>query len=215
MRLRLPPALHRANSGISSSDRPKRMAAGNISTGKTMPVMIPKEARGLEIPGNKAMRLGTIRFSAVVIPDLRSSAKARGSAVCIKRFPTGIRLPVCCRSRIRRYTSVTNVTLAPKLLPRTTQRQERTGSCPAHSVKLSNVATMEQSCSAISTAASVPIRLAPVKYPVMTPQRQLTGRKAAKSRRAPSIRVSPIQFSAIQGAKWYSKNAMLPLNKML
>ena len=77
------------------------------------------------------------------------------------------------------------------------------------------VTTMEHSCSAASTAASVPMRFAAVKYPVMTPHRQETGRNAANSRREFTVRRSPIQFSASVGARKYRAAATAVLHRML
>ena len=197
----LPAAAHRASSGISSSAKPYRMQAGNISTGKTMPLKHPKAASGSSTSAFSASRFGTIRFSVVLMPDFSTSARARGTAACIRRLRTGIFAPVPMRSRSRRITRHPSVRHPPRQLPRMTHWQARPGSSPAQRVRASMVTAMEQSCSATSTAARVPMRLAAVKYPVITPHRQVVGRKAANSRRAPQVLVSPIHPSAIWGAK--------------
>ena len=71
------------------------------------------------------------------------------------------------------------------------------------------------SCSATSTAASVPIRLAPVKYPTMTPVRQLTGRNTANKRKESTVFGFPIHFSERKGANVYRNNATAELHRML
>ena len=63
------------------------------------------------------------------------------------------------------------------------------------------VVLMDSACSATSTAAKVPIRPAAVKYPVMTPHKQLMGKKAANSRNADAVWGSPIHTEARAGAK--------------
>ena len=180
-----------------------------------MPLTIPKAASGSSTSVHRASRLGTIRFSTVLIPVRRLSARARGTAVSFSRWATGIRGPVGGRSSSRRIIRHSSVRQPPSALPSTTQAQATPGSFPARKWSRSSVSTMEQSCSATSTAARVPIFWAAVKYPVITPHRQLTGRKAASSRRASSVRISPIQLSAITGAKKVSSRATAPLHRML
>ena len=165
-----------------------------------MPLTMPKLARGLAIAGFSARRFGTIRFSVVLIPERRTSAIASGAAACTSRPPMGKASPIPARSRIRRKIRQPNVRQPPRLLPRITLRQARTGFSPPQTVRAAMVIPMEQSCSATSTAASVPMRLAAVKYPVITEHRQLTGRNAASSRRAGAVSVFPIQLSASFGA---------------
>ena len=184
-------------------------------TGKTIPLTMPKAARGLEVSAWSASRFGTIKFSTVLIPVLQSSAMARGSPACSRRLRTGIRAPTAARSRSRRIIKHTRVRQAPRELPRMTHRQALVASLPAQRAKAPSVRHMERACSATSTAASVPIRLAAVKYPVMTAQRQVTGRKTANSRNASNVRISPIQLDAIHGANRYSRNATVKLNAML
>ncbi len=103
------------------------MAAGNIITGNTMPVSIPKAASGSATPS----RLGTMRFSAVDRPLFRSSARAKGTAVSRSRLVTGIRGPFGAFSRSRRIQSNVSVRAAPTPLPKITHWQARTGSDPA------------------------------------------------------------------------------------
>ena len=159
----LPEARHRASSGIKSSARPKRMQAGNMSTGNTMPLKVPKAARGLATDVLRDRRLGTIRFSTVTMPVRRSSAAASGSAVPQISRTTGIRGPLGGCSLSRRITRQVRVRTAPRLLPSTTQRHALPESEPAQKVRAAMVIAMEVSCSATSTAARVPIRLAAVK----------------------------------------------------
>ena len=145
----------------------------------------------------------------------KSSATASGSAVCASREPTGIRAPKGAFSHSRSKIRQVRVSTLPKELPMMTHKQAFTGSCSAKSANAPMVITMEQSCSATSTAANVPMRLAAVKYPVMTPHRQETGKNAAKSRSASTVLGSPIQTDATHGAKLYKSAAIQPLKAML
>ena len=88
--------------------------------GKTMPQTVPKAAKGDTAPGYSAKRLGTIKFSTVEIPVRRSSARARGMAVCIRRLRIGKRGAVCGFSRSRSITRLLRVRQAPMPLPRIT-----------------------------------------------------------------------------------------------
>ena len=51
--------------------------------GNTIPQTIPKAAKGETVPGYKARRLGTIRFSVVEIPDLKMSDAPSGTALAL------------------------------------------------------------------------------------------------------------------------------------
>ena len=62
------------------------------------------------------------------------------------------------------------------------------------------VTDIEHNCSAMPTAASVPMRFAAVKCPCRTPHRHSTGKNRANSRSAPDVHASPIQFAARKGA---------------
>jgi len=110
-----------------------------------------------------ASRLGTIRFSAVLIPAFKISAAARGRAVWQRRLPICGAFPDFGCSRCRRTMRQPRVRQLPRLLPKITHRQARTALAPAQSFNASMVSPMEHSCSATSTAARVPIRLAAVK----------------------------------------------------
>ena len=93
---------------------------------------------------------------------------ASGSAVSRNLAATGMGEPIRGCSRSRKKIRVSNVMADPKLLPKITHKQARLGSSPAQRVSIPTVIPMESACSATSTAASVPIRLAAVKYPVIT-----------------------------------------------
>ncbi len=74
---------------------------------------------------------------------------------------------------------------------------------------------MDSSCSATSTAARTLIRLAAVKYPLMHPHRQVTGRKQANSRRAGAAAPFPTQWTAMWGAPRTRIVATAPLHRRL
>ena len=116
----LPAAAHRASSGMSSSASPNRIQAGNIRTWNTIPLTMPKAARGLSMREFSARRLGTIRFSVVLMPDFSTSAMARGTAACNKRLLTGIFAPGFPRSARRSNIRQHSVRQAPKHPPMTT-----------------------------------------------------------------------------------------------
>ena len=156
MRFSSPAQWHRAISGISSSDSPKRMQAGNMSTGKTIPVTIPKRAKGLLTA--RARRLGTSICSRVEMPDFAVSARAKGPAACSTRRLMGSRLPLGTRRKRVRSVSTSSVRQLPMALPRITHRQARPESLPAQKWRQTMVTVMENSCSMTSTIASVPIR---------------------------------------------------------
>ena len=191
------------------------MHAGNISTGNTMPLTVPKAARGSETPGLRASRRGTMRFSAALIPAFRISARARGTAACRSLLQREIEGPAFARSRSRRAVRQERVRQPPSPLPSRMHWQALPASCPAKKDSASRVTAMAKSCSATSTAESVPIRLAAVKYPVITAHSPVTGRKAASSRRAPSVRLSPIQARAMPGARVNRRRATVPLHRRL
>ena len=180
-----------------------------------MPLTTPKAASGLSTRAFSASRLGTIRFSVVLMPDFRTSASASGTAACKSRLRMGILGPGFTRSRRRSAVRHTKVRQPPKQPPSTTLWHARPGSSPAQSDSAAMVTAMEASCSATSTAARVPMRLAAVKYPVMTPHRQVTGRNAANSRRESTVRTSPIQRSASAGAKKKRTADTAALQRML
>ena len=213
MRLSSPAQRHRAISGISSSERPKRMQAGNMSTGKTIPVTMPKTARGFATAS--ASRFGTSICSRVEMPDLAVSARARGPADCSTRRPMGVHFPlgICCRTVSA--VSISSVRQLPMALPRITHRQARPASLPAQKCRQTRVTVMEKSCSATSTTAKVPIRFWPVKKPVIRAHRQLMGRKHENSRSAGATAPFPIQLSAIFGAKRYRTVPTPRLQRML
>ena len=191
------------------------MQAGNIITGKTMPLIRPKALRASGTWLHSASRLGTSRFSAVVMPERTTSAPARGRAAWSSRCRTGKEAPLLGCSRSRSQTKSTRVKQALTLLPSTTLMQERSASCPAQKSSASMVMTMEHSCSATSTRARVPIRLAAVKYPLITPLRQMAGRKAAKIFSAGMVCLFPIQHCASMGAPKYKIAATAQLHRML
>ena len=159
--------------------------------------------------------MGTSRFSVVLMPERTTSAPARGMAACRSRWRTGMGCPLGDFSRIRSHTSAVSVTQALIPPPSTTHRQERSASFPAHRNRLSSVTTMEHSCSATSTAARVPMRLAAVKYPLITPLRHTAGKNTANSRREGITCTFPIQWVAIRGAPRNSPAATVPLQRML
>lgn len=169
--------------------------------GNTMPQTVPNRANGSAAFRNRANRLGTIRFSAVVMPDFRSSASANGRAVCLSLRAIGMRYPVWVFSFQRNITRQISVRQPPMPLPATTAIQAFPGLVPAQKDNSPMVTAIDRACSATSTAARVPMRLAAVKYPTITPVRQHTGKKAANSRTAGVASILPIQFSDIQGAR--------------
>ena len=132
-------------------------------TGNTMPLTMPKAASGSAIPAQSASRLGTMRFSTVVMPVRRSSATARGRAVSNSARRMGIFFPQAGLSASRRTTSAVSVKMLPNALPSTTLMQARPASCPAQTISSPMVMAMDTACSATSTAARVPIRSAAVK----------------------------------------------------
>jgi hypothetical protein len=79
-------------------------------------------------------------------------------------------------------------------------QQARAELDPAQRMSRHMVTAIETNCSTISIAANVPILLAAVKYPVITPHRQLTGIEYENNRIASKVRISPIQSLAINGA---------------
>ena len=131
--------------------------------GNTMPLTKPKAARGSSTMVFRDRRLGTIRFSVVLMPDFSTSAAARGTAVCTSRRRTEIRSPAAGFSRSRKNTRQLSVIQAPAQLPRMMLWQALAASVPAQKISAVIVTAMEQSCSATSTAARVPIRFAAVK----------------------------------------------------
>ena len=90
-----------------------------------------KDARAEDVPGNKANRFGTIRFSRVEMPVLKSSAIANGTAVFKSRERICIRGLALPAHRQRKKTRHSKVRLLPAQLPRITAIQERTASCKA------------------------------------------------------------------------------------
>ena len=149
------------------------------------------------------------------MPERTTSAPARGTAARSSRLPTGIGWPLAGRSRTRSQTSRVSARHALTPPPSTTQMQERSASCPAHSASVSSVTAMEHSCSATSTAARVPMRLAAVKYPLITPLRHTAGRNTAKSRSTGTVCSLPIQLAASAGAPKYTAAPTVPLQRML
>ena len=180
-----------------------------------MPLRQPKAARGSAMLTFSPSRRGTIRFSVVLIPDLSTSAKARGTAVRISGCRTEIRGTRGGCSFSRSTISADRVSRFPRQPPRITHWHARPGSFPAQRLSAPMVTAMEHSCSTTSTAARVPMRLEAVKYPVITPHRQEIGRNPANSRRAGMVRRSPIQCWAICGAKTYRHPPERPLKTML
>ena len=87
--------------------------------GNTIPQTMPKAARGDAVPGYKASRLGTIRFSVVLMPAFRSSASANGTAVPRSRDRMGILSPGA-GYLLRKNIRLVNVSTAPQPLPITT-----------------------------------------------------------------------------------------------
>lgn len=149
----------------------------------------------------------------------KSSARAKGRATRSSRPATGT--GASCRSgsrfvsRLRRNRRDRRVTREAALLPPTTAQQARPGSPEAQWDKSKTVTAIETTCSRISTATSSRIRPAAVKYPVMTPPRHTTGKKAAKIRRAARVRRSPIQASATRGAQNQTSSATAVLKRKL
>ena len=92
-------------------------------TGNTMPLTIPKTAMGEATFLFFASRFGTMRFSVVLMPDLTTSAIARGTAAPKSRRPSGILAPWPECSRSRRRSRHTSVKQMPRELPSTTHWQ--------------------------------------------------------------------------------------------
>ena len=156
-----------------------------------------------------------MRFSTVLIPVFRSSAKASGTAMFISFRHIGIAFVNGACSKNRRTVKIESVTQAPIPLPKTTAWHAFPGSLLAQKDRADSVVAIEHSCSATSTAASVLMRPAAVKYPVITPHRQLTGMTQASNRIAPTVCISPIQLTATTGAKQYRRMETVLLQRML
>ena len=180
-----------------------------------MPQTIPKAAKGDRAPVYRASRLGTMRFSVVEMPAFTSSASAKGSAMANRRFCSWIGGPMgacyLCRNDIKQ----TRVKQALTPLPKIMAWHAFAGLLPAQNVKAKMVTPMAQNCSATSTATNVPIRLAAVKYPVITPQRQTTGIMAQYRRMEVTVSGFPIHKEDIMGARTYKTVLMLRLMIML